>query len=228
MRLGDFKKGLVFFLVSSMPVSILVYYLQHLYLILRTHMPVIAHVQRIPTGDLGILLGVFGGYFFIKYIENLLKKTIQNRFVLACIVSVLTGLICTICELIAGLIYLYFFGIAPWHYEELPYNYKGIVCLEVSLIWIISSFCFYFFIFKYFQWFKTFCDDKIYPDLRHKKKVVILPALFWFLIFLDVIHSWIGMYYFYKDSNNDGKEYFCYPEQRSIAEYLDKEQKEKK
>jgi len=51
-------------------------------------------------------------------------------------------LIMTLLEGIAGLILLYGFHTRLWNYDELPLNIKGIVCMQFSLIWGIMCILF--------------------------------------------------------------------------------------
>lgn len=45
----------------------------------------------------------------------------------------------TFVELITGLIMRVYFKKDYWDYSDLKYNYKGIICLEFSLIWTVLS-----------------------------------------------------------------------------------------
>ena len=54
------------------------------------------------------------------------------------------SLIMTLIELIGGFILLKFFDMRLWDYTELKFNFKGIICLEFSLIWGLCCLGFYF------------------------------------------------------------------------------------
>lgn len=51
-------------------------------------------------------------------------------------------LIMTLLEGIAGLILLYVFHTRLWNYDDLPFNFKGVVCIQYSLLWGIMCILF--------------------------------------------------------------------------------------
>ena len=56
----------------------------------------------------------------------------------------------TFVEFITGLIMRYYFKKNYWDYSDLKYNYKGIICLGFSMIWMLLSFLSVEFIQVYF------------------------------------------------------------------------------
>lgn len=57
------------------------------------------------------------------------------------------GVVMTVIELIGGLIFIKGMNIRLWDYSNRKFNYKGIICLEFSLIWTALGAVFYFFLF---------------------------------------------------------------------------------
>ena len=52
----------------------------------------------------------------------------------------------TLLELFAGLIFVCGMNLKLWDYSQKPFNYKGIICLEFSVYWMILSIIYYFFL----------------------------------------------------------------------------------
>lgn len=49
----------------------------------------------------------------------------------------------TLLELAAGLIFVRGMNVKLWDYSKKPFNYKGIVCLEFSIYWLVLSAVYY-------------------------------------------------------------------------------------
>lgn len=52
---------------------------------------------------------------------------------------ILGSIIITSVELIAGLILNVWLGLGIWDYSNMPFNYKGQICLPYSLLWCLLS-----------------------------------------------------------------------------------------
>lgn len=118
--------------------------------------------------------------------------------------------------------FIQIFAQFPWDYEKYSYNYKGIIALEISLIWTLEVFILYLFLYEPAKQFKRFGDIHIYPHVNEKKIIIVLPFCFWLAIIVDQTTSLIKMYYFVKDPQNKNKRYLCYPEQREVRKYYDR------
>lgn len=82
-------------------------------------------------------------YGFGTFIAFNIFAPIENNYLLLYIL----GCICaTAFEYITALLMLRLFGEVWWNYEHLPFNYKGILCLESTLAWgLLAIFIFGFF-----------------------------------------------------------------------------------
>jgi len=49
-------------------------------------------------------------------------------------------------EFITGYLTLKLKCVRLWNYSKYPYNYKGIICLEFSFVWLIMALAYYYFI----------------------------------------------------------------------------------
>ena len=71
-------------------------------------------------------------YGFGVFLAMILFKPIENNYVALYIVGALSA---TTLEYITALVMLRLFGKIWWNYDHLPFNYKGILCLESTLGW---------------------------------------------------------------------------------------------
>lgn len=63
---------------------------------------------------------------------SLLMKPFAGSFFL---VYVIGAVVATVFEYIVGVLMIKLLGSLWWNYDEKPYNYKGIICLESTLAW---------------------------------------------------------------------------------------------
>lgn len=71
---------------------------------------------------------------------------IGNVFVLKAVVLLLMAGCMTVLELIAGIIFIQGMNLKLWDYSNKPFNYKGIICLEFSLYWLVLAAIYYMFL----------------------------------------------------------------------------------
>ena len=62
------------------------------------------------------------------------------------LIILLMGISMTLIELVAGLVFIEGAGVKLWDYSDKPFNFKGIICLEFSVIWTILGAVYYYFI----------------------------------------------------------------------------------
>lgn len=82
------------------------------------------------------LMGVVGGidFLLIGIINNKISWDIDLS-----IQAIIGSFIITMSELIVGTIDRMYLHYNMWDYSNLIFNYKGIICLEFSIIWIFIS-----------------------------------------------------------------------------------------
>lgn len=80
--------------------------------------------------------------FFIGGSAALLVGLINEKFRLHIIIEmVIGGLIITTIELTTGLIFNVWLDFELWTYSDMPFNYKGQICLIFSLLWCLLVPC---------------------------------------------------------------------------------------
>lgn len=84
-----------------------------------------------------ILMGITGGIAFIiiDKINNIFSFDMD-----VLLQSTIGSAIITLFELVIGLGLKFFNLPAMWDYSNLPFNYKGVICLPFSILWILLSF----------------------------------------------------------------------------------------
>ena len=114
-----------------------------------------------PGFLIGPYLPLYGFGLCILYILSQLSAfiPISDPVVVDVITVILMGVCMTLLELIAGLIFVKGMNVELWNYSNKPFNYKGIICLEFSVYWVILAAVYYFFIHKYvvtaLDWFSS-------------------------------------------------------------------------
>lgn len=71
-------------------------------------------------------------YGFGVFFALILFKPIENNYVALYFVGAIAA---TIFEYLTAMVMLKLFGKIWWNYDHLPFNYKGIICLESTLGW---------------------------------------------------------------------------------------------
>ena len=101
-------------------------------------------------------------YYFLKPIS-------QNLILVFLVGSV----VATIVEFITAHLMIRIFGDFWWDYDDKPFNYKGILCLESSIAWGIYSVCLFVFLHKGI----TFLIDLI-PRTKGVIAAIVLLTVF--------------------------------------------------
>lgn len=76
------------------------------------------------------------------------KDNFKVEIVFELVIIIGIGILMTLNELIGGLIFIKGMNIRLWDYSNCKFNYKGVICLEYSLIWTVLGAVFYFFLFE--------------------------------------------------------------------------------
>ena len=114
-----------------------------------------------PGFLIGPYLPLYGFGLCILYILSQLSFFIpfSNPLAVKAITIILMSVCMILLELIAGLIFVKGMNVELWNYSNKPFNYKGIICLEFSIYWVILSAVYYLFIHKYvvtaLNWFSS-------------------------------------------------------------------------
>lgn len=102
-------------------------------------------------------------YAFAMTMLIYFNKRIDNDFILLLLCLVIP----TAVEFITGIIMRYYFNKDYWDYSKIKLNFKGIICLDFSLYWVLLS----FFVLKTIQ---QFIIDNIYR-IFSSALIVIVP-----------------------------------------------------
>lgn len=112
-------------------------------------------IENLTRGYSHISMFIAGGLCFI--LIGLINEVLPWDIAITTQMLISTGIITTI-ELITGLIVNVWLGLNVWDYSQLPYNYRGQICLLFSVLWFILSF------------FAILCDDYIRYYFMGEKK----------------------------------------------------------
>lgn len=93
----------------------------------------------IPLYGFGVILLFAISNFGIANIE--LPETLKTIIILAII-----GIMMTLIELVAGLIFIKGMHLKLWDYSDRWGNFKGVICPLFSLIWFVAGSLYYFFL----------------------------------------------------------------------------------
>ena len=113
-------------------------------------------------------------YAFAMTMLIYFNKRIDNDFILLLLCLVIP----TAVEFITGIIMRYYFNKDYWNYSKIKLNFKGIICLDFSLYWVLLS----FFVLKTIQ---PFIIDNAYRIFA-SALIVIVPLQI-FIILIDFI-----------------------------------------
>ena len=113
-----------------------------------------------------------------------LKDYFPNKILFDIVVVIGIGILMTLIELIAGLIFIKGMNIRLWDYSNRKLNYKGIICLEFSIIWTVLGGVFYFLLFTpIVNMVVTFLS------LDWFKIAIFLMGRFYGIFILDFVYS---------------------------------------
>lgn len=90
-----------------------------------------SHVVSV-WGSFNILYGAGAVLFFV--VASVFKR---KSILIKVIVMTLAA---TMLELAGGLLLRYGLGMRAWNYENRPLNYKGLICVEFSIVWGLAAF----------------------------------------------------------------------------------------
>ena len=77
-------------------------------------------------------------------------KTRKGKLLQALLYVLLSGIICSACELAVGLFLHRAFGIFMWDYRETPFHVGAYICLPYALIWGVLTYFFMRYAFLFF------------------------------------------------------------------------------
>ena len=208
MNTEKLKKNIMFIFTFYFPVGILVYYFENFYLICidPQHRPLQHYAHSFPMGDFGISFGFFFLFFFVNWLLKVFGK-IKNKILVSFIISLFFSILCFLLELIVGIFYLDVFNYQLWDYTMYTYNYRGVIALEIYLLWFFLGFFYALFCFKYVLKFKKLFDETIYEKLMKKKILLVIISLVWIIYIGDIFYNWYQMYFWEKDLGNKGIKY---------------------
>lgn len=96
----------------------------------------------LPIYGIGVV--TLTAYIFLMH---LWEDCFPNQILFDVVIILGIGVLMTVIELIGGLIFIQGMNIRLWDYSNRKFNYKGIICLEFSLIWTALGAVFYFLLF---------------------------------------------------------------------------------
>lgn len=133
----------------------------------------------LPIYGIGMIFLSIFTTVLILFEENFKSKILFNLVIILGI-----GLVMTLVEFIGGLIFIRGMKIKLWDYSDRPLNYKGIICLEFSIIWTILGALFYFIMYK------PLVSVVIYfVTLDWFTVAVFLMGIFYGIFIIDLINS---------------------------------------
>ena len=96
----------------------------------------------------GPYLPIYGFGVVTLYTIGYLLKGIafSNPFLEAGVLFIVSSLLMTLLELLGGLFFIHVMHIKLWDYSDVPFNYKGIICLKFSILWGVGSLFYLYFI----------------------------------------------------------------------------------
>lgn len=85
--------------------------------------------------------------FLLTNVEQIIY--IDNLYISKIIILLLMAISMTLLELVAGLIFIQGMNLKLWDYSNKVFNYKGIICPEFSVYWLILSSVYYVIVHPY-------------------------------------------------------------------------------
>ena len=129
----------------------------------------------------GVLMGpwtpVYGiAFFIILLIRKFLKRWNLEKKIEIILFFLLSILLLSILEFIAGELILIISHVRYWNYVNRPLNIDGFICLEISLLWGIGAIFINYFLYPYIKSFL-------------KKIPKIITTILIILYMIDTIYS---------------------------------------
>lgn len=133
----------------------------------------------LPIYGIGVV--TLTAYIFVML---LWKDAFPSEILFDVVIVLGIGVLMTLIELIGGLIFIQGMNIRLWDYSNRKFNYKGIICLEFSLIWMALGAVFYFFLFN------PIVNMIIhFLSLKWITIAIFLMGMFYGILLLDLIDS---------------------------------------
>jgi uncharacterized membrane protein len=88
----------------------------------------------------GFYLPLYGFGALILYIISSFNIALTYKIILFFVIL-------TLLEYITGIIFIKFFKVKLWDYNDIELNYQGIICLRFSIYWTILAVLYYFFLY---------------------------------------------------------------------------------
>ena len=120
---------------------------------------------------------------FVMSLLPYVGRDINDEFTVGQIILTILamGLMMTVIEYIAGLIFIKGLKVKLWDYSDEPFNLQGIICLRFSIIWTILAAVYYFFIQPQVKiWVEWFGANIAYT---------FLVGMFFGIFIIDLVYS---------------------------------------
>ena len=88
----------------------------------------------------GFLVGPWVPIYGFGLVMATLVYNIDLPIVILCLIN---GFFMTIIELLGGILLEKKMNVRLWDYSNMPLNYKGYICAEFSILWVVLSFIFF-------------------------------------------------------------------------------------
>ena len=139
-----------------------------------------------PGFLIGPCLPLYGfGLVALFVISNLpyvgIEEYADNRVIQVIITILIMGVMMTVIEYFAGLIFIKGMKIKLWDYSDEPLNIQGIICIRFSVIWTVLAAVYYFFIQKYVIRLVRWFDDNI--------AFTFFVGMFYGILVIDLCYS---------------------------------------
>lgn len=97
----------------------------------------------LPIYGIGVVL--LTAFIFIM---TIFENVFFSKIIFHLVIIIGIGILMTIIELIAGLIFIKKMNIRLWDYSDCKFNFQGIICLKFSIYWTILGAIFYLLLFN--------------------------------------------------------------------------------
>ncbi len=113
------------------------------------------HKWMNPGFLVGPYLPIYGfgvlGLYGLSELFDLFPKGNLPQYLVIVLQILAIGIILTVIELVAGLIFTKWFKLKLWDYSDRKWNFKGVICPLFSLIWTAVGSIYFFFIHQYLR-----------------------------------------------------------------------------